>query len=79
MPGLGFSCPVIWGDKLFVTAAVSQADDGQKVRVGLYGDIQSVGDEGAMHFKVFCLDQRAGKLLWERPARSGVPTGQRGG
>src|SRR5687768_4519695 len=35
VPGLGFSCPVIWGDKLFITTAVNDGEE-QKVRVGLY-------------------------------------------
>src|SRR3954471_3504658 len=43
VPGLGYSSPVVWGDKLFVTTAVMEGDEGQKVRVGLYGDIQPVG------------------------------------
>src|SRR5437762_11883140 len=37
VPGLGYSCPVIWGDRLFVTTAVKEGEE-QKVRVGLYGD-----------------------------------------
>src|SRR4051812_20298421 len=35
VPGLGYSCPVVWGDRVFVPTAVKQGD--QQVRVGLYG------------------------------------------
>src|SRR5256885_1686783 len=44
IPGLGHSSPVIWGNQIFVTTAISgQANP--KLRVGLYGDIDSVQDE----------------------------------
>jgi outer membrane protein assembly factor BamB len=72
VPGLGFSCPTVWGDRLFVTTAVKEGEE-QKVRVGLYGDIQPVDDEGPMRFNVLCLDKRSGKVLWERTAHTGVP------
>ena len=40
VPGLGHSCPAIWGDRIFVTTAVK--DEGQSnLKVGLYGDVKS--------------------------------------
>ncbi len=44
IPGLGHSCPVIWGDRIFVTTAVSGKDD-PELKVGLYGDVASVEDD----------------------------------
>ena len=38
IPGLGLSSPVIWGDKLFLTTAVSKTDSGG-FKTGLYGNI----------------------------------------
>jgi outer membrane protein assembly factor BamB len=75
VPGLGFSCPVIWGDRLFVTTALKQGEE-QKVqlRVGLYGDIHSVQESDPMLFKVLCFDKNSGKQLWEQTAHTGVPT-----
>ena len=70
--GLGYSCPVVWGDRLFVTTAVKEGDD-QKVRVGLYGDIQPVEEKEPFRFNVLCLDRNSGKLLWEQTAHAGVP------
>jgi outer membrane protein assembly factor BamB len=71
VPGLGFSCPVIWGDKVFVTTAVMEGE--QKVRVGLYGDIKPVDEKDPFHFKVLCLDRNTGKVLWEQTPYTGVP------
>lgn len=72
VPGLGFSCPVVWGDKVFVTTAVKEGEE-QKVRVGLYGDIQPVEENEPFLFKVVCLDRATGKVLWEKTAHTGVP------
>ncbi|MEW6208479.1 MAG: PQQ-binding-like beta-propeller repeat protein [Acidobacteriota bacterium] len=72
IPGLGHSSPVIWGNRLFITAAVSGQGD-PKLRVGLYGDIGSVQDDTAHKWIVYCLDKRTGKILWERIAHTGVP------
>ena len=72
IPGLGHSSPVIWGDKVFLTTAVSE--DGQaSLKVGLYGDIKPVEGEGKQSFEVLCLDRKSGKLLWKKTAYSGQP------
>lgn len=72
IPGLAHSSPVIWGDRLCVTTAVRAAGD-QPLKVGLYGDIKPVKDEGAHAWKIYCLDKRSGEVLWERVAHEGVP------
>ncbi|HNX79970.1 MAG TPA: PQQ-binding-like beta-propeller repeat protein, partial [Prolixibacteraceae bacterium] len=38
IPGLGHSSPVVWGDVVFVTTAVSKADT-QSVKAGIYGNV----------------------------------------
>jgi outer membrane protein assembly factor BamB len=70
--GLGFSCPVIWEDRIFLTTAISGLDD-PEMKVGLYGDIEPVEDETIHTFKVLCYNKNTGKLLWERIACKGVP------
>ena len=72
IPGLGYSSPVIWGDRVFLTTAVP-AKGGSLVKLGLYGDIAPVSNEGEQSFIVFCLDRRSGKILWQRTAISGQP------
>jgi len=72
IPGLGHSCPVVWGDRVFVTTAISSKPN-QKIRIGLYGDVDSVDDKTRHTWKVFCLDRDSGKILWERTAFEGVP------
>jgi outer membrane protein assembly factor BamB len=72
IPGLGHSSPIIWGDRVFLTSAVPATGEAS-LKVGLYGDVTPVKGEPAQSFKVFCLDRRSGRILWERTAASGPP------
>ncbi len=72
IPGLGYSSPVIWGERIFLTTAVG-AGTGAAVKLGLYGDIKPVEGEGAQEFRVYCLDRKTGSVLWTRTAASGKP------
>ena len=72
LPGLGHSCPVIWGNRIFVTTAVSGKKD-PKLKVGLYGNIASVEDNTVHTWQVLCLDKQTGRILWSRIAHSGIP------
>jgi outer membrane protein assembly factor BamB len=72
VPGLGISCPVIWGDNLFLTTAISSGDS-TGFRIGIYGDVAPVMDSSVHEWKVFCYNKTNGKLMWERSACKGVP------
>ena len=72
IPGMGISSPVIWGDNLFITTAIS---DGDKAgfKPGLYGDVTPVNDASVHEWKVYCIDKNNGKIKWEKTACTGVP------
>ena len=72
IPGLGHSSPVVWGDKVFVTTAVTSAEK-DETRYGLYGDVEPVKDDPKHTWKLYALDKRTGKILWERVAYEGLP------
>src|SRR5262245_42855318 len=72
IPGLGHSCPVVWGNRVFVTTAASAAPD-PKIRVGNYGDVASVDDKSKHTWQVLCLDRDSGAILWTQTAYEGVP------
>jgi outer membrane protein assembly factor BamB len=74
--GLGHSSPVVWGNQVCTTTAVSGTPDPQ-LKVGLYGDIESVRDTTTHRWMVMCFDKRTGALAWERTATSGVPVVKR--
>lgn len=72
IPGLGHSCPIIWGDRVYVTTAISGKQDAE-LKVGLYGDIAPVQDDTEHSFRVYCLDKNTGKVLWDKESYKGVP------
>ena len=74
--GLGLSSPVIWGNRLILTTAVSKADN-SGYKPGIYGDVTPVNDSSEHEWKVICLDKRDGKILWEKTACKGIPAMKR--
>ncbi len=76
LPGLSVSSPVVWGDQVFVTTAIS-SDPKQTFRTGLYGDTDPVNDSSPHQWKVLALDKKTGKILWEQMAHEGVPKTKR--
>ncbi len=76
IPGLGVSSPVVWGDRIFVTTAIS-SDATQKLLPGLYGDTDSSPDRSPHKWRVMALDKRTGKVVWDQLAYEGVPKTKR--
>jgi len=72
IPGLAHSCPIVWDDRIYLTTAAS-GDGKAEFRPGLYGDVDSVNESAEHSWRVYCLDKRTGKILWERTAVTGVP------
>ncbi len=72
LPGLGHSCPSIWGDKLFLTSAISGTDN-DSIQIGNYGSVDSVDDESEHEFLVLCVDKNSGDILWQKTACKKVP------
>ncbi len=72
IPGMALSSPIVWGDQVFVTTAVSEQAE-TTFRTGLYGDVDSVDDDSIHAFHVYALDRKSGKILWQREAGKGRP------
>ncbi|MBA3973588.1 MAG: hypothetical protein C0504_05125 [Candidatus Solibacter sp.] len=72
IPGLGFSSPVIWGGRIFVTTAVPTGNTTPvQAPTGRAGGGSGAGREHK--FVVMCLDRKTGKVLWERVATVATP------
>src|SRR5215471_2884041 len=76
IPGLANSSPIVSGERVYVTTAVS-SDPKQTFRTGLYGDTDPVNDSSPHKWKVLALDKKTGKILWEVTAHEGVPKTKR--
>lgn len=76
VPGVAVSSPIVWGDRIFVSTAVS-SDASAGIRTGLYGDVAPAKDVSPHTWKLLALDRRSGNVLWEREAHQGVPKTKR--
>ncbi len=76
IPGLAHSSPVVWGDRVFVTTAVSSRG-AATFKKGLYGDGDASDDRSTHQWKLLALDRKTGKVLWERTAFAGQPREKR--
>lgn len=73
VPGLGWSSPVVWGDKIFFTTVVSDGDV-EPPKKGLYfGGDRPEPPKATHHWLVLCYSFGTGKLLWEKELKSGPP------
>ncbi len=76
IPGLAHSSPIVWGDQIFVTTAISSLGDGT-FRHGLYGEGYASDDRSVHKWKIYCLERKSGKILWEKTAFEGLPREKR--
>jgi outer membrane protein assembly factor BamB len=76
VPGIAVSSPIVWGDRVFVSTAVS-SDPSQSIRTGLYGDVEPVADATKHTWRLLSLDKKTGKVLWDKVAHEGLPKTKR--
>jgi outer membrane protein assembly factor BamB len=76
IPGLAHSSPVVWDEKLFVTSAISSKPDAA-FKPGLYGDGTASDDRSLHRWRVYCLDRKSGKVVWDSTAYEGPPREKR--
>ena len=83
LPGVGWSQPVVWDDKIFITTA--EAADQPKPDPNnrgpgvsgfamLFGGASQEPPKAIYRWKVLCLDAATGETVWEKLAREGRPT-----
>ena len=70
--GMGWSCPCVWGERIFITTAVSSVAT-EKIKEGLYFGGERPAPKDLHEWKVVCLDLKTGKTLWSQTVHSGVP------
>src|SRR5258708_2000221 len=76
IPGLGLASPVVFGDRIYITTAIS-SDPSVSVKHGLYGSTEPAADVSKHQWKGYALDRKTGKVVWERLAHEGVPKTKR--
>ena len=76
IPGLAHSSPIVWGDRVFVTSAVSKRANAT-FKPGIYGDGDASDDRTPQQWTISALDKKTGKVLWNRIAHEGEPRNKR--
>ncbi len=76
LPGLGWSSPIVWGNRIFLTTCINTGETPEP-RKGLYledVDANKYPKPKDKHqWKVYCLDLNTGSVLWDRVAHEAIP------
>jgi outer membrane protein assembly factor BamB len=73
LPGRSWSSPIVWGDRVFLTAVVNLGE-AEPPRKGLYfGGERPEPPASEHHWKVLCLDLATGRTRWEKTVHRGAP------
>ncbi len=72
LPGFGHSSPVVWGDRVFVTSAVSRDPRAGFENEATSGRPVAIDAGAEQSWKVIALDKKSGKILWETTPHEGV-------
>jgi outer membrane protein assembly factor BamB len=73
VPGRGWSSPIVWGERVFVTTVVS-AGEVEPAKKGLYfGGERKEIPKAEHRWLVLCYDLHSGRELWRQEAHRGTP------
>ncbi|MDA9858779.1 PQQ-binding-like beta-propeller repeat protein [Rubripirellula sp.] len=73
IPGRGWSSPIVWGNRVFVTSVVNLGES-EPPKKGLYfGGDRPTPPQSNHRWMLYCLDLESGKILWEKQIHEGVP------
>lgn len=73
IPGRGWSSPVVWGDRVFLTTVVNLGES-EPPKKGLYfGGNRPEPPESDHQWLAMCLDLKSGDVLWKKQLHEGKP------
>jgi outer membrane protein assembly factor BamB len=73
VPGRGWSSPIVWGERVFLTTVTSEGEV-EPPKKGLYFGGERPEISKATHrWLVLCLDLKSGRELWRQEAYRGTP------
>ena len=73
IPGRGWSSPIVWGNRVFLTTVVNTGQS-EAPKKGLYlGGNRKDAPDAPHQWKVLCLDLETGQVAWERQVHEGKP------
>lgn len=76
IPGLGHSSPILWNGRIYLTTAVVPGTVAE-VKIGAYGSGDSYKEKDPHQWRLLCLDQATGKVLWDKLGHEAIPRQER--
>ena len=74
IPGLGHSTPAVWGDRIYLTAAVPVGDALKEPKYsGRPGAHNNLPITHKQDFVVIAVDRKDGKILWKKTVKTVLP------
>lgn len=73
LPGRGHSTPIVWGDRIFLTSAVSVGEKLPPKMSGRPGEHDNLPTDSKFAFVVFALDRTKGSIQWKKVVREAIP------
>ena len=71
VPGLGLSSPIVWGERLFLTTAVSTGEKVENAPPAGRGD--GIAPDQVLSYEVHALDRKDGSAVWKRSVVTEAP------
>ena len=72
IPGHGWSSPVVWGERIFLTSVVP-ATETEAPAKGLYFGGERDAPKVEHRWMVYAVDRASGQIVWAREAHRGMP------
>ncbi len=80
IPGLSHSSPIVWEDRVFISTVVSGNPNPEFRRAfALVGAEAATSSEDMdrQSWRLYCLDKKSGRILWEKIIHEGIPKNKR--
>ena len=72
LPGRGWSSPIVWGNRVFLTSVINKGKL-EAPKKGLYFGGNRKAPTSRHEYWVYCLNLKSGEVNWKRRVHSGVP------
>lgn len=73
IPGRGWSSPIVWDDRVFLTTAVRLGGTAEEIKKGLYFGGDRPAPKEPHRWIVYCLNAGNGEIVWQKTVHEGVP------
>ena len=74
VPGKGWSSPVVWGSRVYLTTAVPAGDvEKPWIPEKMEDNGKGYPTTATQRWVLLCLDLKSGRILWQREAHKAVP------